>query len=284
MHNHSQAGLVARCLQLKSLFACYLVCSFALKKLVTLFAFKKNILIMKTTKLILCTLMAMMAITGYAASRQSEGDVRQRVEQMKQVGYPNEDQILTEGLQAAIAHAHSIFNISEDDTYVGFEWAPGVLDVCGDKEPQVMVSKVKMLDDTHAAVNMLYVDQPCYEIPYTLHLLWEGETWKIDDVTYTEQSEGWQTLRQQCDSFYDMTAEGYRTEPAQDVLANMLSYEITAEQCADPACFYYNNPKEIQHLIDQINNGHELFKKNPGYTPAMGKKLNDMVARIKRIR
>ena len=57
---------------------------------------------------------------------------------------------------------------------------------------------------------------------------------------------------------------------------------LTEENYNDPATIYYNNPKELKHLIEQIENGHQLFKKNPGYTPTMGQKLNDMIARIKK--
>ena len=249
---------------------------------------------MKATKLVIWAVLAMMTIACQAneikkkstsssvVPKQTQADVRKRVEQMKLVDYQNQDKILSSELREALAHAHSIFSINEDDTYVGFEWAPGVLDVCGEKEPQALIDKVVIIDKNRAYVDMLYVDEPCYEIPYSLYLLWEDGEWKIDDVTYTEQAEGWCTLRDQCSSYYDMMSKSYLTERAQDVVDNMLSMEPLEKNYSDPATIYYNNPKELRHLIEQINNGHELLKKNPGYTPAMGKKLNDMIARIKK--
>lgn len=255
---------------------------------------------MKATKLILWAMMAVMAVAcqanenknaatpeaapeaAPAAPKQAEAFLRQRVEQMKLVEYKDQDQILTKGLQKELAHAHSIFNISESDLYVGFEWAPGILDVCGDKEPEVKVDKVELIDNTHAVVDMLYVDKPCYEIPYQLCLLWEDGDWKIDDVSYGEQEEGWGTLRDQCFTYYNLMAESYKNDLAQDVFENILSWEPTEENYNDPGTIYYNNPKELQHLIEQIKNSKELFKKNPGYKPAMGKQLDDMIARIKK--
>lgn len=217
-----------------------------------------------------------------AASHTTEAAVRQRVEAMKLVEYKDQDQILTKGLMKEIAHAHSIFNISESDLYVGFEWAPGILDVCGDKEPEVKVDKVDVIDENRAMVDMLYLDKPCYELPYQLSLLWEDGTWKIDDVSYGEQEEGWGTLRDQCGTYYNIMVESYKNDLAQDILDNILSWEPTEENYNDPGTIYYNNPKEIQHLIEQVQNSIELFKKNPGYKPEMGKKLNDMIARIKK--
>lgn len=245
---------------------------------------------MKTANMILWAMMAATAVVCQASNSQStpavahdtQAAIRQRVEQMKTVEYQNQDQILTKGLQDELARVHSIFNINEDDIYVGFEWAPGVMDVCGEKEPEAKIVKVNVVDKTHADVEMLYVDQPCYEIPYTLHLLWEDDAWKIDEVDYFGQEESWTTLRDQCGSFYDLMVEEYRTVPAGDILDNMLAMEPSEENYTDPATIYYNNPKELRHLVDQIKKGHELFKKNPGYQPAMAKKINDMIARIER--
>lgn len=216
------------------------------------------------------------------ASQKTEAAVRQRVEEMKLVEYKDQDQILTKGLQEEIAHAHSIFNISESDLYVGFEWAPGILDVCGDKEPEIKIDKVEVIDENRAAVDMLYVDKPCYEIPYQLNLLWEDGAWKIDDVAYSEQEAGWGTLRDQCHTYYDIMVESYKNDLARDILENILSWEPTEQDYNDPGTIYYNNPKELQLLIEQVQNSHALFKKNPGYEPAMGKKFNEMIARIKK--
>ena len=214
---------------------------------------------------------------------QTNADVRRRVEQMIQVDLHNVDQILTSNLNAILAHAHSIFGVTDDDTFVEFSWAPGILDVCNVNGPEVRIVNVNIIAEGHAVADMLYVDNPCYEIPYTLDLLWEDDEWKIDDVFYSEQEkEGWRTLREQCGSLYDLLAQSYINEPAQDVIAKMLAMEPTEKAYNDPATIYYNNPKELNHLIEQISNGHELLKKNPGYTPAMSKQLNDMIARIKK--
>ena len=80
-------------------------------------------------------------------------------------------------------------------------------------------------------------------------------------------------MRDQCSSLYDLLAQGYINEPAQDVISKMLAMEPTEKAYNDPATIYYNNPKELNHLIEQISNGHELLKKNPG---------NDMIGRIKK--
>ncbi len=215
---------------------------------------------------------------------QTNADVRRCVEQMIQVDHRAMDQILTSALNAVLAHAHSIFSVTDDDTFVEFSWAPGLLDVCDVNGPEVRIVNVNIVAEGHAVADILYVDTPCYEIPYTLDLLWEDGKWKIDDVFYSEQEEreGWRTLRDQCSSLYDLVAQGYINQPAQDVIASMLAMEPTEKDYSDPATIYYNNPKQLSHLIEQISNGHELLKKNPGYTPAMSKQLNDMIARIKK--
>ena len=216
--------------------------------------------------------------------QQTNDDVRQRIEQMIEVDHGNVDQILTFVLNAMLERAHSIFPVTDDDTFVEFAWAPGILDVCNVNGPEVRIENVNIIAEGHAVADMLYVDKPCYEIPYTLDLLWEDGEWKIDDVFYSKQEEreGWCTLRDQCSSLYDLLAQGYINQPAQDVIAKMLAMEPTENAYNDPATIYYNNPKELNHLIEQISNGHELLKKNPGYTSAMSKQLNDMIARIKK--
>ena len=245
---------------------------------------------MKATKLILWAVMAVMAVAcqanenksaavteaapaaAPAASQKTEAAVRQRVEAMKLVEYKDQDQILTKGLMKELAHAHSIFNISESDLYVGFDWAPGILDVCGDKEPEIKIDKVSVIDENRATVDMLYLDKPCYELPYQLLLLWEDGAWKIDDVAYGEQEAGWGTLRDQCYTYYNIMVESYKNDLAQDVFENILSWEPTEENYNDPGTIYYNNPKEIKSLIEQ----------NPGYKPEMGKKINEMLDRVKK--
>lgn len=228
----------------------------------------------------LLPLMCVICYAGVSANDKSVDAIRQRVEEMRQVDYEHQNQILTLGLQAAIDHAHSIFNICEDDTWVGFDWNAYVMDVCGD-EPSVNIGSIMVIDGNHANVAIRYVDQPCYDVPYTLNLLWEDGCWKIDDVYYPEQEEGWATLRAQCHTFYDIMVHEYMTESADDILDNMLSMEPLEEYYTDPSTIY-SNPKEVQLLIEQINNGHELFKKNPGYTPSAGKRITEMVNRIKR--
>ncbi len=216
--------------------------------------------------------------------QQTNDDVRWRIEQMIQVDHRNVDQILTSGLNAMLEHAHSIFHVTHDVNFVEFAWAPGILDVCDMNGTEVRIENVNIIAEGHAVADMLYIDKPCYKIPYTLDLLWEDDEWKIDDVIYSEEEEreGWRTLRDQCTSLYDLMAKNYISEPAQDVVANMLAMEPTEKDYNNPATICYNNPKELKHLIEQINNGHELLKKNPGYTPDMGKKLNDMINRIKK--
>ena len=216
--------------------------------------------------------------------QQTDADVCRCVEQMIQVDHQNVDQILTPTLNAILARAHSIFCVTDNDSFVEFSWAPGILDVCNVNGPEVRIVNVNIIAEGHAVADMLYVDNPCYEIPYTLDLLWEDGEWKIDDVFYSKQEEreGWRTLRDQCSSLYDLLAQGYINEPAQDVISKMLAMEPTEKAYNDPATIYYNNPKELNHLIEQISNGHELLKKNPGYTQAMSKQLNDMIGRIKK--
>ncbi len=253
---------------------------------------------MKTVKMILWAVVAMMAVGCQANESKvaveaassvpspaptSQTAIRQRVEQMMQVEYEHYDQILSTGLQKALDHAYSIYNISENDTYVGFAWNANVLDVCGDKEPEVKIGDIKVVDDSHAKVDMRYLDKPCYDILYVLYLVWENDNWMIDDVEYPDtEEEGWGNLLSQCNTYYNMMVEAYKTDPAQDILENMLSMEPSEENYTDPGTIYYNNPKEVQHLIDQMSKSLELFKKNPGYKPAMGKQINDMIARIRK--
>ncbi len=246
---------------------------------------------MKTTRMMACAIMMTMALIAFASesrgmvsesTQNAEDAVFQRVEQMKQVEYVNYNLILSSGLQQALNHANSVFDISDNTSWVGFEWAPGIMDVCGEKEPEIKVDKVKLIDVGHADVIMRYVDSPCYDFRYTLKLIWENGNWMIDDVYHTDYEGGYSNLRKKCDDLYKHIVNEYATCDAADVLAGMLSMEPLEANYTDPATIYYNNPKEIQHLIDQMHNGLELFKKNPGYTKAAGKRITDMINRVKR--
>lgn len=227
------------------------------------------------------TLLLALSCSANGHVQVSEENVRTSVEQLKRLDLSNDqEQIFTAEMLSLQNHALSIFNYLGDD-FFGFEWNTGVFDVCGDKEPEAEIQSVALVDKTHANVLMRYVDNPCYNIPYTLHLQFEDGAWKIDDVTYENQEDDtWNTLRHRCQSYYEAVANDYRTNPADEIMSNLLSMEPSEENYADPATIYYNNPAAVHRLMEQLDNIHQLFKQNPGYTSRYGQQIDAMLQRL----
>ena len=209
------------------------------------------------------------------ARKEAEAQVKQRVEQMMCMHeYYDADKLLTNDLyalqtQAQGVHFWYVF-------FQGFQWDLGVMDVCSENQ-EVNIEGVKLIDSLHCDVAMRYVDEGCYNDPYTLKLLKEDGEWKIDDVIYNE---GENTLRDDCKTFYEDVVESYSTESCDEVMEFLLSEEPSEENYTDPESVYFEDPDAILQLIDEIKNCHELFKQNPDYTEEYGKQIDAMLERI----
>ena len=240
---------------------------------------------MKKSFLFSLAVLAMMALscqnagnggkeTTNEGNQPTEASVKQAVEQMMQMDVANDmDKLLTADMLALQQKALGVH--FEGDYFMGFQWNTGVFDVCSE-DFEAKIEGVKLIDSLHSDVDMRYVDPGCYDEPYTLHLLKEDGQWKIDDVEYQES-----TLREQCKLFYEEVAEWYRTASPETILDSFMTEEPSEENYTDPNTVYFNNPMEVQKLISEIYNNHELFKQNPGYTEEMGAQIEAMVSRIK---
>lgn len=238
---------------------------------------------MKKTLIAVVAILAMTAMAcqnmgkgGKDTSKEIETQVRQRVEQMMQMDADvDAEQLLTADLLAMQKKAQSVHYCA--DYFWGFQWDLGVMDACSN-DPSVNIVSVKPIDSLHCDVDMRYVDGDCYNEPYTLNMKKENGVWKIDDVVYADGTEG--NLRRDCQLFYDDMVETYSTYAADEIM-ELLQQEEPWESCyIDPSCLYFENPDALRELIDEINNCHELFKQNPGYTEEYGKQINEMVERI----
>lgn len=239
---------------------------------------------MKLLKVAVIACVAVMAIGCDNASKkkpavpeyQTEAFVKQRVEQMMQLNeYFDMDQLLSDDLLALQKKAQGVHYYA--DFCRGFSWNTGVMDACSDNI-SVSITGVRPVDSLHCDVDMRYVDEGCYDEPYTLHLLWENGQWKIDDVNYGDEMSA--TLREDCKDFYSNMVEVYTTRPAAEIMEEMKEEEPLEEVYNDPACIFYNNPESLKEFIEEIRNCHDLFKQNPEYTEDYGKQIDEMIARI----
>ena len=210
-----------------------------------------------------------------AASKEVEAQVKQRVEQMMQMHeYYDADKLLTADLlalqqKAQGVHFWAVF-------FPGFQWDLGVMDACSEKQ-EVKIEGIKPIDSLHCDVAMRYVDEGCYDDPYTLKLLKENGEWKIDDVFYND---GENTLRDDCKLFYEDVVDSYRTTSPKEIMEFFMYEEPLEENYTDPESIYYNNPSAISQLIEELKNCHELFRENPEYTEEYGKQIDAMLERI----
>jgi len=211
--------------------------------------------------------------TSKKDNQPTEASVKQAVEQLMQLDVEKDvDKILTAdmlSLQNQTLGVHF-----EGTVFLGFQWDTGVLDVCSENN-EIKIEGVKLVDSLHSDVAMRYVDEGCYDEPYTLHLLKENGQWKIDDVDFQEG-----TLRDQCKLFYEEVAEWFRTESPDAILDFFMTEEPSEENYTNPNAIYCNNPQAVRTLVSEIRNNHELFKKNQGYTNEMGQKIDAMIDRI----
>ena len=211
--------------------------------------------------------------TAKEDNQQTEAAVKQAVEQMMVMDVDKDmDKMLTTEMFAIQQQTQGVH--FEGDYFMGFQWNTGVMDACSDNI-ETKIEGVKLVDSLHSDVAMRYVDEGCYDEPYTLHLLKENGQWKIDDVDFQES-----TLREQCKLFYEEVAEWYRTESSETILEFFMTEEPLEENYTDPNTVYCNNPEAVKTLIGEIRNNHELFKMNPNYTEDMGKQIDAMIERI----
>lgn len=207
------------------------------------------------------------------AAKEFEAQIKQRVEQMIQMHeLYDADKILTADMLALQTKAQSVHFWA--DFCPGFQWDLGIMDACSEKQ-EVNVEGVTPVDSLHCDVAMRYVDEGCYDMPYTLKLLKENGEWKIDDMVYDGG-----TLREDCKDFYEDMVETYRTTSPDEVMEFLSQEEPVEANYTDPECIFYNNPDELKHLIEGIKNCQELFKQNPGYTEEHEKQISAMIERI----
>jgi len=212
-----------------------------------------------------------------ADNHQTEAFIRKTVEQMME---KPTDQIMTDFIYNLQQNASSVSY--EAEFFFGFEWNGGVFDVCSENAG-VRIDSIRVTDSTHSFVDMRWFDEPCYDIPYTLQLLWEDGQWKINEVEYHEDVVGGDdanTLSGRCRDFYQNIAQYYSEKPADEIMAYLLTEEPSEESYTKPGTIYYNNPKEISKQIERIRNCHQLFKQNPNYTESYGEQINAIIARI----
>ena len=211
--------------------------------------------------------------TAKKDNQPTEASVKGAVEQLMLLDVGEDaDKILTAEMFAIQQQTQGVH--FEGDYFMGFQWNTGVMDACSDNI-ETKIEGVKLVDSLHSDVAMRYVDEGCYDEPYTLHLLKENSQWKIDDVDFQES-----TLREQCRLFYEEVAEWYRTESPETIMEFFMTEEPLEENYTDPNTVYCNNPKAIKTLIGEIRNNHELFKMNPNYTEEMGRQIDAMIDRI----
>ena len=211
--------------------------------------------------------------TATKENQQIEASVKQSVEQMMLMDVDKDaDRILTAEMFSIQQQTQGVH--FEGDYFMGFQWNTGVLDACSENI-ETRIEAVKVIDSLHSDVAMRYVDEGCYDEPYTLHLLKENGQWKIDDVDFQVS-----TLREQCKLFYEEVAEWYRTESPETIMEFFMTEEPLEENYTNPNTVYCNNPKAVKTFIGEIRNNHELFKMNPGYTEEMGKQIEVMISRI----
>lgn len=223
--------------------------------------------------------LALMAIScqnsnkGDKASVSEETLVLQCVERMM---VSDVDQILSEDMLALQNRAKSVHY--DGYYYWGFEWNTGVFDVCSE-DADAKIEGVHLRDSLHCDVDIRYVDEGCYDIPYTLNLLKEQGQWKIDEVVYHDGQDS-HTLRGDCEAFYEDVAEMYATNPANEVMDFLLGEEPTEESYTEPGTIFFNNPQAVKSYADELRNCLELFKNNPDYTDEMGQRIEAMIAHI----
>lgn len=211
---------------------------------------------------------------GTVSKENEEALIKQRVEKMMQVHELfDADKILTADLLALQTKAQSVHFWA--DFCPGFQWDLGTMDACSEKQ-EVKIVGIKPIDSLHCDVAMRYVDEGCYDMPYTLNLLKENGEWRIDDVTYKEGN----TLREDCKDFYEDMVETYRTTAPEEIMEFLSQEEPGENVYSDPECIYYNSPDEVKNLIQNIKNCQELFKQNPGYTEEHENQINAMIERI----
>ena len=203
----------------------------------------------------------------------TEASVKEAVEQLMLIDVDKDaDKTLTTEMFSIQQKTQGVH--FEGDYFMGFQWNTGVLDACSENI-ETRIEAVKVIDSLHSDVAMRYVDEGCYDEPYTLHLLKEDGMWKIDDADYVET-----TLREQCELFYEEVAEWYRTSSPEDVMDAFMAEEPSEESYTDPNTIYCNNPKEVKKLVAEIRNNLELFKQNPSYTEDLGSQIEEMISRI----
>ena len=70
--------------------------------------------------------------------------------------------------------------------YLDFQWNGKVLDVCCEDPAKRVVSikDIRITGENSAEVDMNYVDPPCYDINYTLYLVFDGDGLLIDEILW----------------------------------------------------------------------------------------------------
>ena len=167
--------------------------------------------------------------------------------------------------------------------YQGFDWQGKVFDVCSEQGGKVSIESIYVADDTNARAIMCYVDSGCYDFNYTVLLKWERDNWYIDNVLWTDRGDDMSASERDEAFDYLEQARIYLVDPANaaDIVEQIRNEAQGIDNIDNPDVIYHNNPQAVRDLITTLETAHEIFKDNPGYTPAMGKTIDKSVAHVR---
>ena len=147
----------------------------------------------------------------------------------------------------------------------------------------VSIESIYVADDTNARAIMRYVDSGCYDFNYTVLLKWERDNWYIDNVLWSDRGDDMPASERDEAFDYLEQARIYLVDPANaaDIVEQIRNEAQGIDNIDNPDVIYHNNPQAVRDLITTLETAHEIFKDNPGYTPAMGKTIDKSVAHVR---
>lgn len=145
-------------------------------------------------------------------SKQTADYVKQRVENMMKCN-PIMDADMPKLFTAKILDIYKRVKEAEENAlsgYMGFNWTGKVFDVCCEDSTKRVVSlkDVRITGERTAEADLNYVDPPCYNIDYTLLLVFDGDEWYIDDILWKRDP----SLEDSVDILESQEAEGFIEE------------------------------------------------------------------------
>lgn len=237
-------------------------------------------------KSIIQSLLVAIACLGLAFSAcgkaPSKNAIEKRVQQlMAYNAYVQPEMLFTESMAQLNHDAMTTPDFATG--YQGFDWQGKVFDVCSEQGGKVSIESIYVADDTNARAIMRYVDSGCYDFNYTVLLKWERDNWYIDNVLWTDRGDDMPASERDEAFDYLEQARIYLVDPANaaDIVEQIRNEAQAIDSIDDPDVIYHNNPQAVRDLITTLETAHEIFKDNPGYTPAMGKTIDKSVAHVR---